>query len=310
MKIIFRRVPRESHSFLGVGLFLANSSVKMNLLHSLHNTRLLQVCLTSQPSRSFASFPSSSLNLLRTTRSLHSQTPFITKRFFALKTPKNEKHNQNEPQYNFTPISDLPPVIQPNQKRPGLLLIGVISIAAVIGVEVLSYAVNNNISTFDELISSFEPQKEEPRKDTPELATKILALAPLNAKLVQSPTNIDLLFEKAFILQLHQQWHEALYYYNKALEVDPNCLEAHYNKGQTLLACGKKLLAKNSFREAIKINPKDSRAFSALGYVEATQCHYAEAAKYLDLAIMLDKNNPYALAYLQLAHDRERRGIY
>ena len=67
-------------------------------------------------------------------------------------------------------------------------------------------------------------------------------------------------FDKANIFCLEGKYEEAIVYYNKAIELDPNNSAAYYNKGS----------------------------------VKADLGEYEEAIKYYDMAIELDHNYTYA----------------
>ena len=63
----------------------------------------------------------------------------------------------------------------------------------------------------------------------------------------------------------HYEW--ALASYNKALELDPNLVEAHSNMGHTLNILGRREEALASLVKAIKIKPSSSGSYNNLGDV-------------------------------------------
>ena len=59
-------------------------------------------------------------------------------------------------------------------------------------------------------------------------------------------------------------WESALRYFEKALEIDPNLAEAHYNLGITLKELGRLDDAEASFTQAIAMKPNYAEAQHSL----------------------------------------------
>ena len=65
---------------------------------------------------------------------------------------------------------------------------------------------------------------------------------------------------KGFVLALIGRHHEAMVYFNNALEMDENCTDAWVSKGYSLAILGQFQEAINCFDKALSIDPTDSEA--------------------------------------------------
>ena len=106
-------------------------------------------------------------------------------------------------------------------------------------------------------------------------------------------------------LERHDEAEECL---RKALKVDPDYDEAHYNLGYIYRKKGQFALAEQHLRRAIEIDPKYALAYAELGALLAGQeDRIREAIGYLRSAIDLDPNDGWSRAYLANALYRRRR---
>ena len=97
----------------------------------------------------------------------------------------------------------------------------------------------------------------------------------------------------------HDEAEECL---RKALEVDPDYDEAHYNLGYNYRKEGKFALAEKHFRRAIEIDPKYALACAALGELLAGQKDRTrEAVGYLKTAVDQNPDDGFSRAYLASA---------
>ena len=97
-------------------------------------------------------------------------------------------------------------------------------------------------------------------------------------------------------LARHDEAEECL---RKALEVDPDYAEAHFNLGYNLRKEGKFALAEKHLRRAIEIDPKYALAYAELGALLAGQKNrIREAVSYLRNALGHNPNDGWSMAYL------------
>lgn len=115
----------------------------------------------------------------------------------------------------------------------------------------------------------------------------------------------------------HDEAEECL---RKALKVDPDYEEAHYNLGYIHKKKGNFALAEKHLRRAIEIDPKYAFAFAQLGELLAGQKNRTkEAVRCLSNAVDLDPNDGWSMAFLanelwklrrlKAAEDQHRRLI-
>ena len=89
----------------------------------------------------------------------------------------------------------------------------------------------------------------------------------LGAKKINNRININSVLNNNIgaVLNLKGDITGALKGFTKALALDPNYAEAHYNKGNSFFELGNAEKAIASFREAIRLNPKYTDAYTNLG---------------------------------------------
>jgi tetratricopeptide (TPR) repeat protein len=97
-------------------------------------------------------------------------------------------------------------------------------------------------------------------------------------------------------LKRHDEAEECL---RKALEVDPDYSEAHYNLGYAYRKDGKFALAEKHLKRALEIDPKYELAYAELGALLAGQKNRTkEAVGYLKSAIDLNPDDGWSRTYL------------
>lgn len=94
------------------------------------------------------------------------------------------------------------------------------------------------------------------------------------------------------------QWDEAVLYYHKALDLDPNQEEAHRNLGIALISSGKSDAALSCLLQATKLNPNDAYAYSKLGLAYANLGNVSLAIAYYEKSIQLAPDSPETLNQL------------
>ncbi len=100
---------------------------------------------------------------------------------------------------------------------------------------------------------------------------------------------------------------EAMDSYQRALQLDPDYEEAHYNLGCCYKLQNQPAQAESHFRKAIAIDPKYSRAYAELGIVLARKGETKEGAQLLRKSIRLNPSYGWSRVYLAntLWHQRK-----
>ena len=123
-----------------------------------------------------------------------------------------------------------------------------------------------------------------------------------NMHLLAKKSNIKLpsnyYFELGNIYYELSRFKEAEISYNKAIEINPNLAEAHYNLGILLTDLKRYDEAEKEYREAIRINPNDAEAHYNLGILLTDLKRYTKAEKEYREAIRI--NPDYAKAHNNL----------
>lgn len=113
-----------------------------------------------------------------------------------------------------------------------------------------------------------------------------------------NPENVSLLSNMGVALQSQGKLAAAAECYQKAISINPNYAEAHSNLGLLFQEQGQLDAAVVSYQKAIAIKPDFAMAYSNLGYALTEQGKFAEAVVNLHTAISLQPN--YADAHYNL----------
>ncbi len=105
------------------------------------------------------------------------------------------------------------------------------------------------------------------------------AVAQYNRALQLNPDNEDVHFNLGIALARQGKLDEAIAQYREALKLMPDYAEVHNNLGNLLSRQGKLAEAAEEFRAALKIMPEHAAAHNNLGIVLARQQQNAEALK-------------------------------
>ncbi|MBN2018361.1 MAG: tetratricopeptide repeat protein [Candidatus Cloacimonetes bacterium] len=106
-------------------------------------------------------------------------------------------------------------------------------------------------------------------------------------------------FKKAIEAQQLKRYQEALTFYEKSLEKNPNNAEAHNNMGIILSILGAHEAAIQHFNEAKNINPELPQVYNNLGNAYESLGKLHEAVKHYEMAISVQTN--YTDSYYNLA---------
>lgn len=93
-------------------------------------------------------------------------------------------------------------------------------------------------------------------------------------QLIDQAENIAI---KGSLCQEEGQLEEAVFYYQQALNENPNLQQVHYNLGIVLYQQGDLLEAYQSYKKAIALQPDDVNGYYNLGLVLQNQGLFAEA---------------------------------
>lgn len=101
----------------------------------------------------------------------------------------------------------------------------------------------------------------------------------------------EIFFELGFLFNANKNFHEALTYYDKALDIDNYSYDIFYNKGITLSNLKRYDEAIESFQNALNINSSDQKIYQELSCQYQNKNDFSMAEKILDDAIVKFKNN-------------------
>ena len=103
----------------------------------------------------------------------------------------------------------------------------------------------------------------------------------------------------------HQQ---AISYYEKAIQIQPNYADAHYNLGVVLQELGEHQQAISYYEKAIQIQPNYVKAHNNLGVILKELGEHQKAISYYEKAIQIDPK--YEVAYINLGMLFKELGEY
>jgi tetratricopeptide (TPR) repeat protein len=109
------------------------------------------------------------------------------------------------------------------------------------------------------------------------------------------------LLEQGFGLYSLGQYQEAITWYDKALSIDPNNIEALNYKGVALSNLGKNEEAINWYDKALAIDPNNVNVLNNKGVALSNLGKNEEAINWYDKALSIDPNNIEALNYKGIA---------
>jgi tetratricopeptide (TPR) repeat protein len=93
---------------------------------------------------------------------------------------------------------------------------------------------------------------------------------------------------QGFIHTQEQDYRQAIEYYEKAIQVDPNFENAYLNRGNAYLALEEHQKAIQSYTEAIQVHPESFTAYNSRGFAYSDSGNYERAIRDYDEAIRLN----------------------
>ena len=130
----------------------------------------------------------------------------------------------------------------------------------------------------------------------------------LIAEAAQNPTSFDAQYKLANAYHEAGHTHSSLAAFNEAVKLDPKQSKAWVNRGVVLKDLGRGEDAEESFRKALEMNPNDALANINLGDELLTQKKYQDAVDSYRKAIRLDPK--LANAYYSMAIAFAESGLY
>jgi tetratricopeptide (TPR) repeat protein len=104
---------------------------------------------------------------------------------------------------------------------------------------------------------------------------------------------------KADLARMHNDYSSAIFYYQKAVRIDPQNSNLYNKLAVSEFKLGNKSSARRHFQLAVKYDPRNGVAFNNLGALSLVEKKYNPAVRYLKQALALDELN--ATAHLNLA---------
>ena len=123
------------------------------------------------------------------------------------------------------------------------------------------------------------------------------AVKHLTRALELNPQNADAHFNLANVLQSRGELNEAMVHYREALKINPGMAEAHSNYGAALYKIGKQDEAKAHLKQALRINPDYVEAHNNLGLILYDQDKFDEALKHFSRVVQINPKHATALKY-------------
>ena len=112
--------------------------------------------------------------------------------------------------------------------------------------------------------------------------------SPINRTNNSSSADVSALVNQGHALYNQGNYSQAIQYYDKASEMDPNDLNVLDGKGDALNGKGNYTQAMQSFDKVLAINPEDSSTLNGKGNALSGQGNYTQAIPYYDKALTID----------------------
>jgi tetratricopeptide (TPR) repeat protein len=122
-----------------------------------------------------------------------------------------------------------------------------------------------------------------------------------------NPNNVEAHCGSAYALELKGMFQESVSHLVEAIRLEPNKVDARYNLGQAMARQGKLSEAIGHFSMVIKLEPEHIKAHGNLGSLLLAQGAVKKAADHLFAAVRIDPNNAEAHYSLALALADQRR---
>jgi tetratricopeptide (TPR) repeat protein len=111
-------------------------------------------------------------------------------------------------------------------------------------------------------------------------------------------------------LDRNRLWQDDVALWKQAASLYPENARAHYNLGVAWAERGQISHAEESFERALRLNPRDSLNYAALGYCAQVERRSEEAIRLCQTALRIDPFNHYARGLLEELSDRSKASTY
>ncbi len=126
--------------------------------------------------------------------------------------------------------------------------------------------------------------------------------------LEENPENVEAWNNKGFLLFTLGLYEEALKCYDRALEIDPSYREAWYNRGYTHHAMGQLSAAVADYWHALRIDSRDEIAWNNMGNALYNLKHYMESIPYFMKSVSVNPN--YEIAWNNIGNALDRMHMH
>src|SRR5579871_6752937 len=107
------------------------------------------------------------------------------------------------------------------------------------------------------------------------------------------PRCVDALYNRANLLRTEGAFQEAIDLFRRALAIEPHPPDTSNNLGNVYLAAGESAAAAECFRQALREQPKDFKAYANLANLHGARGEWAEAESLLRRALELAPGQAY-----------------
>ena len=127
----------------------------------------------------------------------------------------------------------------------------------------------------------------------------------LLAAIELNPTNNRIQADLGIVHLMHEDYKEALRYFNESLKLDKASPDTYFNRAISYIQLGDTTAAIKDLKTGIRLNPFSAEALRRLAIIEYEQKNYSEAIQNLNQALSLDEGNTLilfqrAISYFQL----------
>lgn len=134
-------------------------------------------------------------------------------------------------------------------------------------------------------------------------------------KAFYNPANYELNLRTGYLYYMNKQYKESQNYYEKAIALMPYSIEAKLGIVLPLTELGNWNMISTEYNDILKIDPQNSTANYALGYIYYNNKDYATALKYFEKVVNLYPFTYYGLlmdgwAHLQLGKYNEAKILF
>jgi tetratricopeptide (TPR) repeat protein len=134
----------------------------------------------------------------------------------------------------------------------------------------------------------------------------LITIKDVNEQKIKKETAIN--FFKAVSFNNKGQLDQAISYFTKAIKINPDYVEAYFNRGNVYDSKGQYDQAIKDFNKILEINPNYVKAYQDLGIAHTEKGQYDQAISYFTKAIKINPN--YAEAYFSRGITYSRKGNY